>query len=163
MSLTGVKELDSILTSMPSTLTKKVLQRAAKIAAKPMVADMKSRAPKRTGKLRKSIGVKLLKSKQDNLRAVVLVGVRRGRKFKSHHAHLVEFGTKARVAKNPSGVLSFWSKGKLVKIAKTAGSPAKPFIRPSIDANIDQLRDSYTEHVAKVLHRFMKSKIKKFG
>ena len=99
MELTGVKEIDQVLREMPSKLTRQVLQSAARKAARPMVADMKAGAPKRSGNLRRSIGIKALKSKVDNLRAVIVVGVRRGKKFKAQHAHLIEFGTKERVAK----------------------------------------------------------------
>lgn len=163
MELTGVKEIDQVLREMPSKLTRQVLQSAARKAARPMVADMKAGAPKRSGNLRRSIGIKALKSKVDNLRAVIVVGVRRGKKFKAQHAHLIEFGTKERVAKNPTGLLSFWSKGQQVKIARTAGTPARPFIGPAIARHIEGVKRNYGEYVGKALNSFMKRTIKKHG
>ena len=162
MELTGVKEIDQVLREMPSQLTRKVLQSAARKAAKPMVADMKAKAPERTGALVKSIGVKALKSRVDNLRAVVVAGVRRGRRYKAYHAHLIEFGTSARTPKKKK-MLAFWNGEHIVRIGRTAGTPAQPFIRPAIDAHIDGVKRNYGENVGKALNTYMKRIIKKHG
>ncbi len=116
----GARELDKVLQKLPRKMGEKALRSALMSASKPMLDEMKRRAPVRgsglakrfrvgakkgrlPGFLRASIRRRAIKSK-DRLAVTVLVGA-----FRVFYAQMVEFGTKH--------------------------SPARPFVRPAFDGN----------------------------
>ena len=86
--------------SLPPTLAKKHIQAAMRRAFKPFVQDFQKGAPKRTGRLRASVGVKSY-FERTTYSFVTKVGFQRGKakRAKGHHAMLVNYGTKNRKKK----------------------------------------------------------------
>lgn len=104
-SIKGAAALDRVLKQLPSKIGEGAVLGALRAGAKPIVAAAKQKVPKRTGALRKSIGVR----KGSRRRVAkgggqVVIGFR---KPHSRRAHLTEFGTSTQ--------------------------PAQPFMRPAID------------------------------
>lgn len=68
-----------------------VLISAFRKATKPTVEAIRSNAPRKSGNLKRSIGILTARNE-----IAVIVAARRNRGFKGAHGHLVEFGTKER-------------------------------------------------------------------
>lgn len=142
ISLVGDKELIAKLMALGPKVYKNVVSKAARRAMAPVIKTARQLAPKETGQLRKSIGVKQKKYPR-NGRIVTIVGPRTGfeitttvdtifGKLKTtrnpvKYAHLVEYGTRAHTLASVDG--------DKLKIMSHPGATAKPFMRPAFDAN----------------------------
>lgn len=148
ISVTGVKEIDAVLTGLPLQLNHSVMQSAHADAAKPLVEKAKLLAPEGiNGYLVDSIGTVKPGLKRANEVGEVLTGPRRG-KYKGHAGHLVERGTKQR--KTSKG----WNRGIM---------PKHPFMEPAFEATKDQVLGRINESIGKKLFAFMSRTIKKSG
>lgn len=161
--LTGDKELIAKLNGLGPKVYRKVVKQASRKAFAPVVKTAKEKAPKETGLLKKSIGVKQ-KAYPRAGRMVTIVGPRTGfaqevvvstpfgpKKVKrdpAKYAHLVEYGTRPhstaalannRIRPNKDGEVS--EENRLgFDIAMQGGddhpgATAKPFMRPAFDGN----------------------------
>lgn len=156
MSLVGDKELIAKLNGLGGKVYKKVVAGASRKAFAPVVKTAKEKAPKETGLLKKSMGVKQKRYPRAG-RIVTLVGPRTG--FKQEvtvkdrngnpvkvtrdpvrYGHLVEFGTGPH--STDKGSKSDWNvkdQGKLKDFRSTKddhpGAKAQPFMRPAFDGN----------------------------
>lgn len=145
LSVTGVKEIDSVLKGMPLLLTHQVLGSAHLAAAKPLIEKEKLLAPEGpTGNLVDSIGAIKTPFKKANSVGEVSVGPRRSRRYKGHVGHLVEFGTKPRKTK---------------KGAYRGIMPKKPFAEPAFRVTQSMVVGNISEQVGRKLYSFMKRKI----
>lgn len=117
LSVTGAKEIDKVLMMMPKDLTHQTLGAAHLAAAKPLIDKAKLLAPEGpTGNLVDSIGGEKTSIKKADVVGEVKAGPRRTRKYRGHHGHLVEFGTKPRATKKG------WRRGIM---------PKHPFMEPA--------------------------------
>ncbi len=101
ITTSGFPQTMAKLNELTSRVQKRLVERAARAALKPMVASAKKRVPKDTGNLRKSIGVKKAK-RVGKGEVVLLVGARQGFKWARsgrniendpvRYANPVEFG-----------------------------------------------------------------------
>lgn len=134
--ITGLKEIDEVLKSLPEKLTKQVLTGAYRKASKPLLEEMQRLVPQYEGDLQDSLGMVNAKTK-DLEKAAVYVGPRNrpAQTYVGWRAHFAEFGT--------------------------VNHPAQPFIRPAFDNKIGQVKDQIKLDVAEVLLRTMKRTIKK--
>lgn len=146
LSVTGVKEIDNVLRSMPKELTHQTLSAAHLSAAKPLIEKAKLLAPEGpTGNLVDSIGGVKTPIKKANVIGEVRVGPRRSRQHRGHHGHLVEFGTKPRANK---------------KGANRGVMPKKPFMEPAFMQTQTKVVSSIATEVGKKLNAVMKRYIK---
>lgn len=119
--LHGAKELENALRELPKRTGKSAVRRSLKKAAGPIAEDAQSRAPSKSGKLKRRIQVATQLSRRQRrsrakgkVKGQVDVFVGAG---PSRHAHLVEFGTGPRRHR---------------KTGKSTGSmPPQPFLRPA--------------------------------
>jgi HK97 gp10 family phage protein len=125
LKLTGFKEMDAVLRSLPTSTAKRVADRAMKAAMEPVAAAANGMRPK--GKTAVIVNKKLNKNQSREFRGkesetvrVMFVG------SPSPRAHLEEFGTGPR----------FHKSGKYVGIMR-----ARPFMRPAWDATRQQVLD----------------------
>jgi len=102
----GVDELIKKLQSLPEKIQKNVVTGSIRAAASMLVKEARLRAPKETGDLAKSIGIKKKRPKDRNI--VFFTVAPRYKKKHGALGHLLEFGT-----------------------SKT---PAHPFMRPALEA-----------------------------
>lgn len=132
MRLEGADELIAALRALPDALTRKVVEQALVKVGEPIAADASARAPRRKGKLAKSIkvGTKLTKSQK------------RGRAMQGMAEAFI--GTSAR----GPGVLQEFGTGprRQKKTGRFTGqSPAKPFLRPAWEAGKQAALDGIGE------------------
>lgn len=113
----GIEEIAQVLSALPGRLGPQVILKTLRKAAKPIVAEAKSRAPRDKGDLIRSIGV--INGRGQGKGQSVYVGPRRGGSFKGYAGHLVEYGTGPRTMKDGG------SSGSM---------PAQPFMRPAADS-----------------------------
>lgn len=146
VSMTGAKEIDSVLKALPNTLTHKVLGAAHLAAARPLIDREHRLAPVgKTGALADSIGgVKTPMSKANAL-GEVSVGPRRKRPHRGFHGHLVEKGTKQRATK---------------KGANRGVMPAQPFAEPAFQQTKGEVEQNIVQEIGRTLWQTMKRIIK---
>lgn len=141
MSVTGFKEIDSVLKGLPNQLQDRVLKTAHADAAKPLIEAAKRIVPVgKTGNLKDSIGVERIALKKTNVVGLVQVGPRRRRGKKGFHGHLIEYGKTNR-----------------------DGSKTKPqpFMEPAFNQTKAQVETQIAISVGKKLNQFMKRQLKK--
>lgn len=158
ISLVGDKELIAKLNSLGSKVYRKVIKQASRKAFAPVIKSAREKAPKESGLLKKSIGVKQ-KAYPRNGRFVTIVGPRTGfaktvvvntpfgpKKIKRDpvkYAHLVEFGTQAHsLSQGAENRIRGNSEENRIGFAIAMqggndhpGATAKPFMRPAFDGN----------------------------
>lgn len=116
----------------------KVIKKAVRETMKPLVGEARSRAPRgKTGMLKKAIKLKVVTYRRNEI-VDGIVGVSRiekdfnGKKVRpSYYAHLVEYGTGPKSAKNAL----LMSDGEMVYGKNAKGSAPQPFLRPTFDGN----------------------------
>jgi HK97 gp10 family phage protein len=144
MKISGFKELDALLQSMPGRLVGPGVDAGLRKALQPVAAAARSMAPGSLGgrikiapKIKASQMAKSL-VKPGKGRRVMYVGLT------APHAHLDEFGTAPRYQKTKGN--------KYVGIM-----PPKPFLRPAWDAHKDKvlatLAEAVREEITKALGR----------
>jgi len=147
LTLTGEREIDSVLQGLKPLYNHRILQAAHADAAKPMIDRIKQLAPSKSGKTVKSIGVTKPSMSRSSMIGEVIVGPRRGR-FGGRVAHLLEFGTNPRV--NKSGAYRGY-------VSKT------PFVEPGFVQTNSQVIERIRVALAQKTLAFMKRIIKKNG
>lgn len=146
VSITGAKEIDSLLRALPKEMTHQVLGAAHFAAAKPLVEREKLLAPEGpTGNLVDSIGAVKIPLKRANVVGEVVVGPRRRRPYRGFHGHMVEFGTRQR--RNKRGA----NRGRM---------PSHPFARPAFRQESGNVEKLIGVSIGKVMLRTMRRYIK---
>jgi HK97 gp10 family phage protein len=146
ISVTGVKEIDKVLSELPKQMTHTILGTAHAAAAKPLVERAKGLAPEGpTGNLVDSIGVSKVNVKRANKLGEVRVGPRRKGGFKGFAGHLVEYGTKPR--RNRKG-------------ARRGFMRPKPFMKPAFNLTKGIVEGGIAKEIGKVMVRTMRRYLK---
>lgn len=146
MSFTGVKEIDAVLKGLPAQVSHKVLGQAHADAAKPLIDRAKLLAPEGpTGNLVDSIGAEKESIAKATEVGAVVVGPRRGRRYKGFAGHLVEYGTKSRTNR---------------KGAYRGSMPKRPFMKPAFDSTGREVQNRIADSIGKKLLSFMKRTLK---
>jgi HK97 gp10 family phage protein len=127
-TLSGGRELDALLQTLPAKMERNVMRSALRAGAAVMLEEVKQRIPVASGALRDSTRI-TTRAKGGSVSASVKVG-----NAQAWYAHLVEFGTRPHVitAKEPGGALQFG--GTLTRSVQHPGHRAQPFMRPAADA-----------------------------
>lgn len=146
ISVTGAREIDQALKMMPTVLQHSTLGAAHLDAGKLFIEREKQLVPVDDGELRDSIGGIKTPIKKANALGEVVIGPRRTRKYRGHHGHLVEKGTKPR--RNKSG-------------ANRGVMPAKPFVEPAFNQKKDEVIDRIAVSVGKKVYATMRRYIKR--
>jgi len=147
--LIGGKELEEVLKKLPEKVNKRILNSAARLAAKPLIKSARRKVPKRTRNLEKSIGTRI-KGRTGN-QSVAMIGPQTGkrRRYDGWYAHFVEFGV--------SGISRKKKKRYRVDVA------AKPFMRPAYDETKGEMQKEYGNYVGKVTQKFLEKEAEKMN
>lgn len=146
IKLDGWRALAEALRQLPGELSADILAGAVRGAAEPIARSAAARARKRSGKLARSITVKLTEHTRDRATALIGVGVR--------YSHLIEFGHRV-VARGPGrGTLGGRPRAdtpaqaarrqalRSALVARRSAAtgrtiPAYPYLRPAFDEEIE--------------------------
>lgn len=93
--VTGLAELDAALHQMSNAVHNKVVRKAVRQAAKPVLKEARRLVPVKTGALRKSLKIK--SAKRSRKRTSIGVEVVTGKQFftgDTYYGGMIEFGTK---------------------------------------------------------------------
>lgn len=118
----GIKEIELLLDALPKRVGEKQLQKVLRKNARPLIARGRELVPKRKGAVAKSLGT--IAGRGQGKGVSVYVGPRRSAAFSGYAAHLIEFGTAARVRKDGRS---------------TGSMPASPFWRPAWEQTKEQI------------------------
>ena len=170
-ALVGSKELREKLASLVEKLNDSETRQAFTAGARVIRDEARRRAP-----VGKNIGYSVLGSKRTFTRqktalrrSIVAFSPRRSRDPQAFarvnvfrgaqvapHAHLVEFGTKARTPKTAK-VLFFRNKAGtgFVSARRVAGAPAQPFFGPAVAATGQRAVDAVADKTSAILQKFI--------
>lgn len=155
IKIEGEEQLNYILSKLPVELEKKALLPGLRQAAKPLIAAMKSKVPKRTGSGAKSIGLVVVKGKK----AAIKVGPRTGKGLKNDGWYLrfVEYGTKTRQPRGSrkNARLKIPSGDGYVYPYSAEGMKPQPFVRPAYDETKEQIVKEMGNNIARSIERFV--------
>lgn len=163
----SVKKLEYSMLALGEQRVTKILRKQAKLALKPMLSTARRHAPKRSGLLRKSLGIQV-KAYANALWAAV--GVRHG--FRAvitdpktggqiladpvKYAHLVELGTRphslgrgARMPRTGAKAGTKAAAGKYRPGAMHPGTPPRAFMRKAFEAHRESAARDFSAGVVK--------------
>lgn len=137
--LTGAAEFDAMLKELGPRVARSVASKALRRAANVIRDEARTRAPVKTGELKRSIKVKSRKARKTNERTVS-VGVA-GKE--GPLAHIVEFGAAAHpIQARPGKVLANPETREVFGVRVShPGSPPQPFLRPAADTKAAEALD----------------------
>jgi HK97 gp10 family phage protein len=118
----GIKEVEALLDALPKRVGPRELTKVLRKNAKPLIERGRELVPKRKKSVSKSLGV--IAGRGAGKGVSVYVGPRRSKGQNGYAAHLIEFGTAARVRKDGRS---------------TGSMPANPFWRPAWEQTKDQV------------------------
>lgn len=155
----GFEQIDKILAALGKSMGTKVVRKAIRDGAKPLLQTAKANASHAdvTGNLSRSLGFQT--DKKDGYSEVM--GPRRGsgKNAKGWHAHLVENGTAPHLIRPKKGTMLKIG-GRLVKEARHPGSKAQPFLRPAWDSQNQIVVQRVGENLQKILESNFKGVFK---
>ena len=120
IKLLGAPELQRKLNALPDALEKKIVRKAMREAIRPVLASAKANAPLKTGKLKMDLRI-------------------RARKFKTRS----KFGVQVTTAGGPD--TPYAAANEL----GTKRQPARPFMRPALHGNREQIIATMKELIGK--------------
>ena len=157
----GVKELEEVFNQMNDELgekdAKRILNRAIRLSMQPVLNSARSLAPEDTGALRASLQIEARKPNRKDKRS----------KYVSENDAVIGLVTTApgsklaRIAfknqKTNSKFLQIGIKSDARAVANefgTAKMPAKPFMRPALESNKEQVTNSLANSLRQVLEKY---------
>lgn len=143
--ISGMRELALALDAFPDKLQKKALDKVLKRGGRYIVNVAKNLVPVRSGKLRRSIRVTLVR-KNGQLIARVIAG-RRVKKDDPYYAWMVEAGTKPHEIR-PRGKKSLFLAGLFSEVVKHPGSEAHPFLGPALEQGAETALELMKDELA---------------
>jgi HK97 gp10 family phage protein len=146
LKMEGIEALTKALEALGTKVAARGPDAGVRAAGAIIIKEMRRRAPKDTGVLKKSIGQKVKKYRRNQTVTSIIGGrskayeTAEGKRNPAFYAHLVELGTKPhRVG---DGV--------------HPGSPAQPFMRPAWDASAPAARQAVVTKMTEVFEKAAK-------
>lgn len=125
-NITGGRELDAFLQSLPANVEKNIMRSALRAGANVFKDDVKANIPVESGELRRSVRVST-RAKGGTVTASLKVGGK-----KAFYWRFVEFGTAAHRI-GPKNAKALALLGVVVGWVNHPGARPKPFMRPAFD------------------------------
>lgn len=95
VQVTGLKDTQDLLKRLSSTIGRRVLLASLRKGATPIVKSIRRNTPVDTGNLKRSVGKKAAR-KRNNTSAAMVIGFRTSGSNKGQHGHIIEKGHKTR-------------------------------------------------------------------
>jgi HK97 gp10 family phage protein len=144
----SLKDLEKELVALGANEGRRVLTRAAREAFAPVLEAAQAGAPVDTGLMRDNIRIVTQKPKDGD--GVVNVGLRI-KKSKEKRTSKHGTGDKPRMATSPHWRWHFIEGG-------TSTQPARPFLRPALDANAEKVVGNLRGELRKTIDRVLKKR-----
>lgn len=151
LELKGFEDLQHTLKAIGDRAAAKHSRKAVTKAAVVLRREMRSRAPKRTGRLRKSIGysIERVRGRQEGYIATVGIMNRRG-----VHGRFIEKGTKAHaIEPKKKGGKKALKIGQLYfrRVHRNRGITADPFLEPAYNAKQNQAVQAMADELRRLI------------
>jgi HK97 gp10 family phage protein len=144
VKVSGLKELNVFLDTLPDKLQKNVMRAALRAGAKVIADQARENVPVASGKLKKDITIGTR-----SRGGVVTASVKAGAKS-AWYAKFVEFGTAAHeINAKPGSVMMF--NGQIAIRVNHPGAKPQPFMRPALDARGQAAVQAVAEKMREVL------------
>ena len=148
INVTGLKELQAFLDTLPAKVEANIMRGALRAGAKVIESEAKANVPVKAGVLRDSIRV------TGRLKGhTVTASIKAGGKTKSgdaFYARFVEYGTAAHVINGRNRGWLSWG-GLFAKSVDHPGAVPHPFLRPALDDKADAAITATAEYIKKRL------------
>ncbi len=146
----GLKELEKALSEFTPQMEKKALRKAIGAAAKVFRNEARNNAPRKTGKLRRSIRSEVKKSSMFTYEG--RVGPAKGMRY----GHLVEFGTKPHeiVTKQKRMLANIKTGIVFGRKVRHPGMAGKPFLTPAFDGGHMRALDAFRYELEKFVNSY---------
>lgn len=149
----GLRELrEALLRKVPAEMQGKVLQSALTAGARPIIKDAQSRAPQKTGRLRRAIYSVRDRVASNGVFEQRAVTVRQGKRAGQRDAYYwrwIEFGRG--VVERSRGALGTPEKGFFGREVKA--TPARPFLRPAFENRKGEALEVIRKRLAKAIEK----------
>lgn len=158
-NISGAGEIEDMLAQLPATSMNRVAVPAMRAGGKIIRDEARRLAPKgdreslggknRPGQLRRAIKLVVRRTRQKNVRRVVVLvsSIEAG-----INPHWIEYGT-APIRKAKGGFLYFQIGGKLIRKKSVRGVSKRPFMRPAADNNASRVRDTIAAELGPAIRR----------
>lgn len=164
----GVKAIEEMTKVLPTKIANQKMREAIRFSLTPLRNDMRSKLPRKTGKLWFATDITIgTGSKLEDFYGVV--GPRRKKGIwnqQGWHAHLIEKGTKRHVIKSKNGSMPVYSRGKLVgyfKEIEVKGIKGRFPYKSSIDSNYGTVGKAFSDKVSDILVQEIKNIKSQYG
>lgn len=143
--LTGGRELDRLLQTLPGKMQKNINRAALRAGAAVLLPEVRQNIPVASGNLRKTARIST-RAKGAEVSASVKVGGKH-KGVDAWYAFLVEFGTRRHkiLPKKQGGVMQFG--GIKTRMVDHPGTAARPFMRPAVDAKFPEVIAAVTAKI----------------
>ena len=145
MSLAGIEEMTRRLEQLGTRVAARGPSAGVRAGGTAIIKEMRRRAPKETGSLKKSIGQKV-KQYRRNQTVTSIIGARskryetaKGNRNPAYYAHLVEYGVSAHRTGKQGG--------------RHPGFKARPFMRPAWDVAAPRAREAVIDKMKQVFEK----------
>lgn len=147
-SIRGLDELGRKIDELIRKADGPMMTAAMMTAGEVVAEEMRAQVPVDDGGLKRSIIVTVGKERR-RMKHLVKIGPRYPQ---GAHAHLVEFGTRARQTRPRGKKALAWEGGEHPVSSTGSGAmPAKPFMRPAADASRERVRRVFYDELKKVV------------
>lgn len=153
VKIEGLKELNAKLKNMASKEANRITRRGIAKMAQVIRKEMRQRAPKDTGDLRKNLAYKIKKEPRGGYSGTV------GPKPKAFYARFLEFGTAAHAIpnKNSKSRKPIKIGGRVFNTVEHPGIAPHPFLRPAFEAK----KQAAVEEAGKIMWQLIEEALKK--
>jgi len=149
IKLNGFEKLEALLNQLPDDVAKKSGIAALRKAARVVLEEAKRKVPVRTGKLRDSLSIRVIKARRP------IVKVFASRKKGGYHAHLVELGTKPHMIPGPVSLGD-----KVLQNIQHPGQVKNPFMRPALIEKQNEALAVFFDDIFKQIEKQFKKILK---
>lgn len=161
IKIEGLDELSDTF-GLASREARNVARGAVQAVAMEVRNEVRKRAPRKTGNLRKAIVAKQAKPKGDSISSDVRVESGKSSKNDGFYWRFIEYGTQSHDIRAGADASSLAAGNKLLgKEVTHPGTKARPFVVPTVEAFRPQIPELYKKHFGKKLEAFFRRKAKR--
>ncbi len=159
VKLEGVEECVQKLHGLRQSMQRRIIRAGTRSACQVGARHGKSGVPRRKGLLRKSLGWKLAKARAGSMKAVGVVGARKGFKRDgsdpTKYAHLVDQGVKPHPIAAKKTRLAFAAGGRTVVVptVQHPGIQGRHFMRRIYQSGLGAMSSAFRDKVESELHK----------
>lgn len=162
IDIEGYQQARQILEQLPVTVQKKMFVVALRSGAKPLIKSARSKAPVKSGLLKKSIRAVRAKSAKKRETAVLVLPVfaqyKKSKKVNAYYGHILHAGTGPRETKKP--VVTTIG-GRIVNFGTNRGSVApNPYLLDAYNENKQHMIDGFGNEMAQAITKFVNKNFK---